>query len=613
MILYLIFLIFETPLKENYYLKGDLLSTPHSFDVLSYNLFLWVDVYAETLGGKNTLKFMSKKNGLDSIFLHLHPQLKVDSISNSSYFSHLNTGILSIKLLNPVDSGFIDSVSIFYHGQPSRQGGVGFIFIPSIHQAYSFTEPNGARNWFPCFDEPSEKAKISFHIQVLDTFVVASNGLLDSVKQIGNTKIYHWKTNYDIPTYLMALAIYPYKILYDSWNSMPIMNFVYPSDTTSGIISFQKLPQMLTFLSNKFGEYPFKSEKYGNAEVNAYYFGAMEHNTIVFVDDYYVRYPGYFSEMVHLHEMSHHWFGNSVTLKEWADIWLNEGFASYCEALWNEYNYGYSSYLSYIHYFQQNVINSSLEWISPIYNPLYLFSVITYDKGACVLHMLRFLINDDTLFFNALRDYHLNFKYKNASTEDLRLFLEARTGFNLYKFFDQWVYKVGHPIIKWSYDVISDTYFINIKQTQDTQTYNTSIFNFPLEIGFLRSIGDTIFVRVKDSLQNQIFKIYLGFTPASILIDPRRHILMEKTYVGFEEGYVKNESKEKIKISFNKEYFTLPLKGDYVIKVFSSEGREVFKKELNNVFSFKFNKSGNYFVLINKGERVYKFKLWNLK
>ncbi len=612
MIWLLVFFNFlNVPKKPNSVLFYELNSTPHDFDILSYELSLWIDVYAETLKGFNKIKFVATKDSLNQIFLFLHSNLKVDSIKNSSSFIHSFSGKLTINLETQIDSAVLDSIVVYYHGTPSTSGGVGFFFYPSSNLAYSFTEPDGARNWFPCFDEPTEKAKIKFSIKVPDTFVVAANGVLDSVVKRADTSIYNWHTDYQISTYLMAIAIYPYEIILDYWGSMPIMNFVYPQDADDAYFAFYKLPDMLSFLSQKFGEYPFINEKYGNAEINAYGFGAMEHATITFVDDYFVRNHTYYAELVHLHELSHHWFGNSVTLKEWADIWLNEGFASYCEALWDEYNNGYGSYLDYIHFYQQNVISSSLEWVSPVYDPLYLFSVLSYDKGACILHMLRFLINDDTLFFNALRDYHLNFKYKNASTEDLRIFLETRTGFNLQKFFDQWLYKVGHPVVRWSYNVNSDTVFITVEQIQDTQNYNTSIFEFPLEIGIVDSMGDTTFVRVTDSLKYQTFKIYAGFTPSEVLLDPRGHILMEKTLVGTEEQYVQN--KEDVKIYFKKGFYYAELPGEYRVSVYDVNGRRSFSRRFRNSIKLNLKKSGNYFLIIRGNKKVYKFKLWNLR
>ncbi len=603
--------LLNSPLKPN--LKPLSLSlTSHDFDIISYDLNLWVDVYAETLKGYNEIKFMSLKNGLDSIFLHFTDSLNVDSIVNSRSFIH-TSGNLLIYLNTPLDSGAIDSVKIFYKGTPSTEGGVGFFFYPSSNLAYSFTEPDGARNWFPCFDEPAEKAKISFHIKVLDTFVVAGNGVLDSVQYKGDTAIYHWRTNYGISTYLMAISIHPYAILSDTWQLMPIMNFVYPADTSDAEIVFQNTPEMLSFLSDKFGEYPFVSEKYGHAEVLAYGWGAMEHATITFIHQYFVQNPSFYSEMVVLHELAHHWFGNSVTCEDWTDIWLNEGFASYCEALWREYKSGYPAYMNYIHNFQNNVLSSSLEWTSPIYDPNPLFSVITYDKAACVLHMLRFLINDDTLFFNSLKDYHLTFKYDNATTEELKNFLIQRTGIDLNKFFDQWIYKVGHPQIEWSYKILNDTVLVEIWQVQDTSLYNTSIFEFPLEIGILRQAGDTVFVRVIDSLQYQKFRIYPGFVAQDVYLDPHRNILMEKTLLAEEKFSYKEKQDIKLVIKNGKYFVKSPDKKNYKITLYDVNGRKIFEKEKCGIFKINLKKSGNFIILLQRNKKKKYFKIWNIR
>jgi len=252
---------------------------------------------------------------------------------------------------------------------------------------------------------------------------------------------------------------------------------------------FAKHPEYLKVLSELFGEYPFIKDKYGVAEI-LWQKGAMESQTITGIGSNFISGMNFYESML-IHELAHHWWGNSVTPKTWKDIWLNEGFATYSEALYYEKINGFDALKSTMSSFKSRISSESEQ---TLYNPgLNLFSSVVYNKGAWVLHMLRKEIGD-SLFFSGIKSYYNKFKYGNANTQDLIKIFETVSNRNLDKFFNQWIFE-GTGIleleIKLSEKVISKNEIelkIDIKQIQ-TGYEN---YHFPLDIELEDSSGNII-------------------------------------------------------------------------------------------------------------------------
>jgi aminopeptidase N len=382
------------------------------YDVTYYELDL--DLYPNQflLEGAVTIVGTSLTNLLDYIELDFYHTLEVDSITyNNSHMPVLHqNNLITITPDTPIDYGETFSVTIYYHGDPEEGRHQSFGW--SSHGIYStpiiwtLSEPYGSPVWWPCKDDPNDKAdSVYIKVTVPDDLVVASNGTLAGVQRNRGGLTYHWKTHYPISTYLVSLAVSNYEqfsdwYAYSDTDSMEIAYYVYPEHLNAAKEDFSITVEMMEFYASVFGEYPFIEEKYGMAVFP--WHGGMEHQTITSYGASLVwgthRY-----DFINAHELAHQWFGDCITMRHWSHIWLNEGFASYAEALWYEHIDGKEAYHTYVNRWDQVPLNSPL-FVTDSLNGNALFSRTVYDKGGWVLHMLRGVLGD-SLFFESLKSY----------------------------------------------------------------------------------------------------------------------------------------------------------------------------------------------------------------
>ena len=509
-------------------------------DVTYYGLDLIVTSSPQYLTGKVTVNADVDTTSLNTIFLDLRNALDVDSVwlnGTATTFTH-SSHKLNIDLDRTYTQGESFSVKVFYQGVPGSSGFGSFEFsshgggIPAI---WTLSEPYGAPDWFPCKDTPEDKADSSdVWITVADNLIPVSNGELMQTTNNGNgTHTYWWKNHYPIAHYLISMAITNYHVytnyfVYTQTDSMPVIHFIYPENFNSVKSQLDKTPAMIEVFSDQFGLYPFIDEKYGHAQFG--WSGGMEHQTISSM--------GGFSDGLMSHELAHQWYGDMITCKDWHHIWLNEGFATYLEAVYLEVTQGKAAYDSKI----QSKMNSAKSepqgsiWVEDITSVGQIFNYArSYAKGACVLHMLRGIVGDST-FFDIMRTYSADpsVSYGAVTTEDFQAIAESVYGSSLDYFFQEWIYGEKYPVynVEWSKSFVSgETYQITIIITQTVNT-DPPFFTMPVQIKFNTTLGDTTVTLFNDE-QVQNFQFDIIGDPQSISFDPGNWIL--KTLQGIKE------------------------------------------------------------------------------
>jgi len=446
-------------------------------------------------------------------------------------FSHQNN-ILRINLL-PEFYGFDTlKVKVSYHGTPTEdETWGGFYFTQNYAFNYgvgmSSTPPCFGRVWFPCIDNFTDRATYEYHLTVsANNEGVACGVLKQVVENNNNTKTYIWQHSDSIPTYLSAVAMGDFaniKMVYNAENkTIPIEIYAPPLQKRAAFYAFKKVPQMLKIYEDLFGEYPW--EKVGFTAV-PFYSGAMEHSTNIFVPSSGLD-TSFTSELLYAHELSHAWFGNLVTCHSAADMWLNEGWASYCVALYIEKQYGIGARNVYMTEELQKVLRTThvLDegfWaVANIPQPLTYGSTV-YDKGMMVVHSLRGYLGD-SLFFSSVKKYLEKYKFSNATSEDLQLFLSTETGVDLSDFFNFWVYSEGFThysvdslVVKPVNDVFKTTVFLQQKLRGAIKYAE----NNKVELIFFDSAGvsETRIASFSGQYSTQNFE--LPFAPDFVVVD----------------------------------------------------------------------------------------------
>ncbi len=508
----------------------------YKIDILHYYLNIDLHPSKKILKSDVTITGIRLDKSLRQIDLNFYDNFNISKVTlNGVETKYTNKGTqLSVPFSSTQPDTF--KIKVVYEGTPKKMGFFGFVFaeMNNMSVVYNLNEPEYASTWFPCNDIPSDKALVDMKITNDSSQVSASNGKLISITTTGTRRTYYWKTIYPISTYLVCLYSSRYAEFKDKYialnkaDTMDIDYFVFPKQINAAKIDFKEQPEMIKFFAKKFGEYPFIKEKYGIAEF-LWEMGAMENQTLTGIGSIFVSGHNFFKD-IYVHELSHHWFGDAVGPKTWKDIWLNEGFATYCEALYAEHEGGSGALQSSMMSKFQNDFKGTL------YNPNDILGTTVYDKGAWVLHMLRSEVGD-SIFFGILRNYFNKFKYKSASTEDFKEVCEIVSHKNFNHFFDQWVFK-GTGIIKVSYDwsvlPYQDKNELEIHINQTQKGYDD--YHFPLQVEIKYKDGGSQLKTFEVRKRRTVINIITAGTPVHITFDPDNWLL-----AGFKKIQKSNE------------------------------------------------------------------------
>jgi aminopeptidase N len=431
-------------------------------DVLSEKLDLDLDIVGRAITGTATIAFAANQAPLESVELDA-VDLQVSAVREASRggraLAFRTTGEkLFVTLAEPLPEGATATIEIDYCARPDE--GLYF-FQPSADdpetplQVWSQSESTWARRWFPCVDTPEERQATEVIVRAPAGLEVISNGTLvskDAPDGPGGKVRWHWKEDFPHPAYLVSIVAGKFAVWKDEWRGISLFAYVPPDRAADAERSFGETKRMLDYFSERFGiAYPYA--KYAQVCVEQFMHGGMENISATTLNDATLHderaHLDFSSDSLVAHELAHQWWGDLITCRDWAHIWLNEGFASYFEACWDEAKNGEDEYDYNMFEKARGAIEGGkdLPLVRRRYDdPDETFGGGTYPKGAWVLHMLRRTLGEEA-FWRGLRAYAAEFRGKAVETADLRRAFERATSRSLGRFFDQWTERPGHPIL----------------------------------------------------------------------------------------------------------------------------------------------------------------------
>jgi aminopeptidase N len=416
----------------------------HNYDALHYRLDLAFPCVGTNLSGSCAITLRAGVPVLATVALDC-VSLNVDGVTQdgaAAPFTHAD-GQLNVSLPRPLAAGEVTTLAVTYHG-PAVHG-----YIQAYPETwFTFTEPSYARCWFPCYDQPWDKATSEIHATVPDTMFVSSNGVQTAppdLDPLAHRRTYHWATDYPIATYLMSVAIGHYVELSDSAMYVPLRSYVLRADSARAVHDFANVPDMINYYGSLWGQYPF--ENYGMSATKDFG-GGMEHQTRTTIARAWITGNRSY-EWAIAHELSHMWWGDMVTCLTWPNVWINEGFASYGDILYAEHAYGAGNARARMQAWAQAYFKEESTLSYPLYDPPAgkLFGLSIYFKGAWALHMLRHVMGDSA-FIGGWRDFGAANRYGGGTVAGFQSSMEARHGAPLGWFFEPWVYGTGYPVLR---------------------------------------------------------------------------------------------------------------------------------------------------------------------
>ncbi|MFN8277785.1 MAG: M1 family aminopeptidase [Chitinophagales bacterium] len=504
------------------------------YDVKFHHLNVNVERTTTAISGSVRTVATVISTTLDSFAFELYQTLTIDSIVYQGQLLGYtrNNGDVRAKLPATLNQGATVDLTIFYRGTPpslpsALDDGFNNDFSPSWgNQAtWSLSQPYGAYHWWPCKQALQDKIDSSWVFITTDsTNLAGSNGVLERVVPVGNKKRFEWKSHHPIDYYLISVAVAQYvqKNNYahlDNGDSVFIQNFIYNNPATYNRFKGQidSIPFILELLDRLYGPYPFADEKYGHCM--APLSGGMEHQTMTT--------QGFFEMTLTAHEMGHQWFGDHVTCASWKDIFVNEGMATYTEYLALQYLQSYNEAQQHMlaaHTSIMSQTNGSI-WFTDTSNNRIFDSRLSYDKGGAMVHMIRFELQNDSIFFQFLRNYQQKFAHSTASAQDYKTVLEATSGRDFTQFFSQWFYGEGYPTFSVKYHFANGNLMLRVNESVSAAA-STPLFETPVEYLVKRTGAADTTIRLQQTANVNTFSVPMSGTAiTSITVDPKNWII----------------------------------------------------------------------------------------
>ncbi len=511
------------------------------------DLHLTPDLQAETLDGvcTTTVRALDEpvpRLTLDAIDLEVS---RVERLSGSEGRRAENftrrDGKLEIEFEPAIAPGQEATFAIGYRISKPRHG-LFFIKPTAAHpekvvHAWTQSQDEYARYWFPCLDYPTEKQRTTTTLVVPKGTFALGNGELVERRDEGERTIFRYRQDVPHSTYLMTMVAGPFVEVAQGTvgsNAVPVYYYVLPGREADGERSFGKTPQMIELFEKRIGA-PYPYARYSQIAVSDFIFGGMENTSATTQTDRTlhdeIAHLDFSSDPLVSHELAHQWFGDLLTCRDWSHAWLNEGFATFMEAVWREADLGRDEYLYDIFacvaaYLKEEADRYSRPIVCNTYrDPIEIFDRHLYQKGAAVLHMLRGELGD-ARFWRAIQGYVKQNAQRSVETIDLIRAIEEATGRNLRGFFDQWVFRAGHPVVEvgvtWDPKRKVATVTIDQKQKIDAEH---PVFTFDVEVGF-----DQRLIHAHVERAHETMTVPLEAEPKLVRFDPGAFLLADVSY-----------------------------------------------------------------------------------
>ena len=523
-----------------------------SIDIRFYHVSIDVAVHKKYIKGAVEIRFDILQDNLEQIRLDLHRAFQIDSLRGSVSTFNFENDELRVTLNRAYSRGESASLHIFYQGEPQLINDLKGL----RYEKHGFNEPVIANlstpflahYWWPCKDGPGDKAdSVYVDVTIPDTtirdipLIAVSNGKLERISAENGKKTFYWRERHPIVPYYVNIAIANYTP-FRQWSrggptkGTPIEYNVFAETQSAAIAGFKNFPEVFDFFTDIFGPYPFKNEKYAMCELG--YYGAIEKQTNTIMGGMTEDWFG-----VGVHELAHMWFGDMITCQSWHHGWLNEGFATYAEALWLEHRYGFDIYKRYM----QNIrfFEGGTTYLQKTSDPFQIFISIIYNKGAWVLHMLRGVVGDE-IFFDILKSYAADprFRFDHATTKDFQQVCEDISGLDLDVFFDQWIYDEYFPFYEYSYWKMPEENIWNVRIEQiQGELDRRPVFEMPLRIYVHFQDGNDSTLVMMNDQRTQDYSFEFGKSVSEIKLDPDEWVLRKvrlQTIVGNSQHPPKN-------------------------------------------------------------------------
>lgn len=521
--------IVESEMKRAYHVQNFTANlNTGNYDVTYQRLNLTVNPAVQFVNGI-ILTTYTAKTAMSSITFDLTDNLTVSSVTQNGSplaFTQNSNDELVITLPTTQAAGTSASVTVTYLGAPPTGEQA---FVTTTHNGtpilWTLSEPYGAKDWWPCKQDLNDKIEsVDIYITAPAQYTAVANGVQQSAITTGTSKTTHFKHNYPIPAYLVAIAVTNYSVYTQTAgnapNTFPVVNYLYPETQSQTQMQVGQTLPIMNLFEQLFEAYPFRNEKYGHAQCG--FGGGMEHTTVSFM--------GSFGRELIAHELAHQWFGDKITCGSWKDIWLNEGFATYLSGLVVEHIDGTNSFTSWKSSLIQNITASPggsvyLSDADTLSVNRIFSSRLSYNKGAMVVHMLRHKLGDAN-FYQGVKNYLADpdLAYGYAKTPDLQAHLEAASGMNLTEFFNDWVYKQGYPTYTITAQNIGGGQArVTISQTQSHSS--VTYFEMPVPVRLTGAGGQTHNVVLDNTFNGQQFVVNVPFAVTGVVFDPLRNII----------------------------------------------------------------------------------------